>query len=323
VGLAVDTERVRSVTVGEGASGVEGLPGVGEELAVSILSKIFVVLNLVLAIAFATFAVTLYSKRVHYYEQKINAEKALNAQIETLKAEKKVVEENLGKMTQERDQLNTDKTTLKGEVATVRSQLKVSEIEKADALQKSGVATENLNTMTKQVENMRLELADTRKVVVALKDRETVLRANEAELKKERDSLKNDVSRSRQDLAELHRDRKRIAEELGNADYVIRTMITKGYDVYTIVGSTALGPVPDVRTKVVDVRPHTGHVALGAGKASGVKEGHLFLVYRDKEYLGKVRVVTVWDTFSGGTIIERKQPIKAGDEAMTDRNPSP
>jgi Ca-activated chloride channel homolog len=115
--------------------------------------------------------------------------------------------------------------------------------------------------------------------------------------------------------------KKELKARLANAEYVIATTIKKGYDVYKIVGPGALGAVPDVRTKVVDVRPKTGHVALGVGKDSGVKEGFIFLIHRGDEYIGKVRVTTVWKDFSGGTIIERKKPIKAGDDAMTDTTP--
>ncbi len=111
------------------------------------------------------------------------------------------------------------------------------------------------------------------------------------------------------------------AQRLAQAEYVIATMIKKGFSVHKMVGTSALGLIPDVRTKVVDIRPSTGHVALGAGKRSGIKEGFIFLIHRGDRYVGKVRVTTVWDNFSGGTIVERKAPIKAGDDAMTDTTP--
>ena len=118
-------------------------------------------------------------------------------------------------------------------------------------------------------------------------------------------------------------DHKRLKEELANAEYVIATMLKRhpGYGPKSGVGMS--GTIPDVRTKVVDVRPKSGHVALGAGKSSGIREGFVFLIHRGDEYLGKVRVTTVWEEFSGGTMIERKRPIKAGDDAMTDTAPGP
>ena len=49
-------------------------------------------------------------------------------------------------------------------------------------------------------------------------------------------------------------------------------------------------------------------------------EGVVFLIHRGEEYIGKVRVTTVWNDFSGGQIIEipnPKKPIMTGDDAMT------
>jgi len=76
--------------------------------------------------------------------------------------------------------------------------------------------------------------------------------------------------------------------------------------------------IPEVRTKVVDVR-NTGNVALGAGSASGIKEGVIFLISRKEEYIGKVRVTTVWDDFAGGQVIEQKKPMMPGDDALSTR----
>jgi hypothetical protein len=290
---------------------------------VSILSKIFVIVNMLLAVAFATFAITLYSKQVHYYEQQRKVEierdeiKAdLSKQITDLKGELATAIIDKKTANERRDQAIVDADKYANEKATAKA-------EALAATEKATTAVENMDALVKLNSNMRKELAEGRKVVVALKERETVLRTNTAELKKERDDLKNQVNRSRQDLAELHSDRTRIAEELANAEYVIATLIKKGYDVYKIVGPGALGNIPDVRTKVVDVRPATGHVALGVGKDSGIKEGFIFLIHRGDEYIGKVRVTTVWNNFSGGTIVERKKPMKAGDDAMTDTTPSP
>jgi hypothetical protein len=290
---------------------------------VSTLSKIFVIINLVLAVAFATFALTLYSKRVHYYHKQRVAEVQKEQLKAKLEADIKTLEGKLAEETKAKENAIAKREFYKSEFEKLEKEKSDALVAKEAADSRVKVAVESQQLLAKQVKIMREELENTRKVVVALKERETVLRANEAELMKERNALKGTVTRARQDLAELHRDRKRMAEELANAEYVIATLIKKGYDVFRIVGPGAITAVPDVRTKVVDVRPATGHVALGAGKDSGIKEGFVFLIHRGDQYIGKVRVTTVWNTFSGGTIVERKKPIKAGDDAMTDTAPSP
>ncbi len=287
----------------------------------STISKIFVILNLVLAVAFATFAVTLYSKRVHYHHQreelKLEMDAAISKRDATIVERDATIKDVTAKLT-DADRL---KVGYKNEFEKASKREIEAKVQKVAADQMSKQAMDQKEVLIKSADAMRGELASIRKVVVALKERETVLRANTADLKNQRDDLKTDVNKARADLNELHRDHKRVAEELANAEYVIATMIKKGHDVYKIVGPGALGTIPDVRTKVVDIRPATGHVALGAGKKSGIKEGFIFLIHRGDRYVGKVRVTTVWDNFSGGTIVERKAPIKAGDDAMTDTTP--
>jgi hypothetical protein len=290
---------------------------------VSTLSKVFVVINLLLAVAFATLTVALFSKRVTYYNDKIELKKRLEANIQQLEKEKADVIADRDKEKAAKEAAISQRDTAKGEAIKYAKEAEASKVAAESDKARADIAAKSQALLAKQVEVMRQELEKGRQIVVKLKERETVLRSNEAELKKERDALKNDVNRARLDLAELHRDRKRIAEELANAEYVIASLIKKGIDVYKHVGPGALGAVPDVRTKVVDVRPATGHVALGAGKDSGIKEGFVFLIHRGDQYIGKVRITTVWNNFSGGTILERKLPIKSGDDAMTDTAPTP
>ncbi len=50
----------------------------------------------------------------------------------------------------------------------------------------------------------------------------------------------------------------------------------------------------------------------------------LYPLYREVVGLrDENRVTTVWEQFSGGTIVERKKPLRAGDDAMTDTAPTP
>ncbi|HOX06920.1 MAG TPA: von Willebrand factor type A domain-containing protein [Planctomycetota bacterium] len=111
--------------------------------------------------------------------------------------------------------------------------------------------------------------------------------------------------------AALERECKRLTEDLANAEYALKDAVSHGYRLSPV-------NIPDVRTKVVDVRS-TGNVALGAGSDSGIKEGTVFLIYRKDEYIGKIRVTTVWNDFAGGQIIEQRKPFMPDDSAMSSR----
>jgi hypothetical protein len=65
------------------------------------------------------------------------------------------------------------------------------------------------------------------------------------------------------------------------------------------------------------VRKDKGLVALGAGKDSGVREGMVFTIRRGAEAVGKVKVTAVWNDFSSGEIIEGKDAVKPGDDAVS------
>ncbi len=133
-----------------------------------------------------------------------------------------------------------------------------------------------------------------RKEVIRLRDLADKANAAAAELEKKGKKAEADKQRAR--AAELNRKINRLKK------------------LYPKVRQ--MGRIPDIRTKVVAVRPKTGHVALGAGTDSGVKKGSIFLIHRNDRYIGKVRITTVWESFAGATIVERKEPIKAGDDAL-------
>ncbi len=110
-----------------------------------------------------------------------------------------------------------------------------------------------------------------------------------------------------------HAERKRLAEDLANAEYMLKQAVKNGWKPQAAANG------PDVRTKVVDVRTN-GNVAVSAGSDSGVREGNILVIRRGGEYIGKVRVTTVWNDFAGGQVIEQKKPFRPDDDAMSIRD---
>ena len=65
-------------------------------------------------------------------------------------------------------------------------------------------------------------------------------------------------------------------------------------------GSEEAAPVFEVRASDVQ----TGMVVLSRGAKAGIKPGILFSVARDGEHIAFVKVVRVWDDYSGAEVIE-------------------
>ncbi len=308
----------------------------------STLAKIFVVINFALAVAFLVFSVTLYSKRVKYNQmysageverkdtdkafrhtyqgvmgmafpdnQKINLDTAMTDQAgSTLR---KLIDDKVAAF----NKLEEEKKAALDEAAREKASakdfaMKVEEAGKkeADARNTANAVSSQNTVLLEQVQKMRAELEDTRKTVMALNEKAVRLQMDADEYKKQLVDAQNGNTTLKQNIEDLHKDRTRLAEDLANAEYMLKQAVKDGWKPQVAV------KVPDVRTKVVDVR-NTGNVALGAGSDSGIKEGAIFLIHRGDEYIGKIRVTTVWNDFAGGQVIEARKPIQAGDDALS------
>ena len=280
----------------------------------STLAKVFVILNFALAVAFLIFTLTAYSKRVKYYD---NWKREETAKVQVIKEKDAVIktkEESITKLTSDLAEKTAESERHKADAKSVALLLEQEKKEKLAYQNTANVLTDQNKVLLEQVQKMRQELEDTRKVVLALKEQNVRLQLDGDEYKRQLVDAQNELNKVRGELEEVHRNLRNTKEELANAEYMVKEAIKAGYKFMPA------GVVPDVRTKVVDVKPAVGHVALGAGSDSGIKEGFIFLIHRGDEYIGKVRVTTVWNDFSGGQIIETKKPIKPGDDALTSRS---
>ena len=77
--------------------------------------------------------------------------------------------------------------------------------------------------------------------------------------------------------------------------------------------------VPQLTGIVEAVDPEDRIVVLSIGSDQGVKEGYQFGVSRGGEYIGKVRVIQVYDDLSGAEVVYTRdqQRIEVGDSANT------
>jgi hypothetical protein len=72
----------------------------------------------------------------------------------------------------------------------------------------------------------------------------------------------------------------------------------------------------DVDAVVRKVLPRTGQAVITAGRLQGVVVGTSFAIYREKEFVGRLQVTTVWDNECGGRVVESRKPLAPGDQAV-------
>jgi len=106
------------------------------------------------------------------------------------------------------------------------------------------------------------------------------------------------------------------------ADYEVATRAARDYLAGHFGASIPLGSsLSDAQ--ISDVHPETNAVILNVGKSQGVKEGMIFLLYRDGQKIGSVRVAMARDLICAATVLDPqpKVALKMGDKAQVDTGP--
>ena len=81
----------------------------------------------------------------------------------------------------------------------------------------------------------------------------------------------------------------------------------------------ATGPVPTIDATIAAADVDNGIVILAVEGEDSVKKGFTFFIHRGGDYIGQVRVVSVFETRCAAHIDEdmTRSPIKPGDGAKT------
>jgi hypothetical protein len=72
-----------------------------------------------------------------------------------------------------------------------------------------------------------------------------------------------------------------------------------------------------IQAKVLDAQPRAGLVVLDAGRSKSVKEGYIFSIFRNSEFLGLVKVDQVYTDVSRAQAVGNLSPVHPGDSAVS------
>ena len=158
-----------------------------------------------------------------------------------------------------------------------------------------------------EAETLRKELAAERARANLLDDQKKVLLAQVEKLRDEVEATRKTVAALKEQAVRLQMDNETYKKE--KLDLVQQLEDRKG------------GPEPAIHTKVkaVEVGDQVTMVTLEAGRDAPVEVDFGFVLYRDDEYLGTVRILKVDKTSSVGVLIGGRKPLRVGDKASTIR----
>jgi len=106
------------------------------------------------------------------------------------------------------------------------------------------------------------------------------------------------------------------------ADYEVATRAAHDYIAGHFAASIPLASsISDAR--ISDVNPELNSVILNVGKALGVKDGMTFLLFRDSQQVGAVKVMMTRDYICLAVVEDAKAKfaLKVGDKAQIDAGP--
>ena len=280
------------------------------------VAKTFVVINLILSVAFVAFAGNL----LHHSE---NYKKKFEAEVKAHNQTKKELQARIDKLEAKNKELQKDYDTKHNECALLENKVKSLTQELKDAKDVNNRNVENISQISATLDNFRKDIDEARKEIANLRQKETeaVKARDQAENEKlamedQVAELKNEISKLNEKI-KIHEDTiAKLEEEKDHLNNLLSLAYDQGFRV-----TQPMKPVDAVVMKV-DQLPVFGNkkvelVTLSVGKDDGVKKGYTFDIYNAGAYKGRVRIVEVDSKNCIGRVEYARSKIREGDKAKT------
>jgi predicted nuclease with TOPRIM domain len=276
------------------------------------LAKVFVVVNLVLAVAFFGSSATLFATRVNWRDEavrfKTEADKALNemngkfkaqaGDLQTLSKAHASLNANYANVSADKEKLlgtlQETKTSLAKETLRVDTEVK----EKTQLNSRMQSLEGNNTQLGARVDQLTKEAADS-------KAAEEKARAEFTRIRVDLDKSNDQLEKSLIELAS-------ITAKLETAKMELAAAEKQGFRLGT-------GRAPPIDAIVEAVKGDDKLVVLSVGRDQKVEEGYEFTIYRGDRFVGKVRVTKVYENLAGAQILFTNdgESIQIGDKAAT------
>ncbi|MFH1423220.1 MAG: hypothetical protein ABIH42_10985 [Planctomycetota bacterium] len=280
----------------------------------SVLAKVFVIINLVFSIAFLTVSGAMYHHKMNWREEftKLGEEY------------KKLKERDAGVM----ERLNSKIKEYKDYIEDRENKI----VDLANRIEDIGQQYRDAKTdLALETQEMTLLLTDHSRVVMVLKGMDEKIRAltnekdffhkkfNEAMAQK--NTAENQVTRLINIKLDLEKDKSdllkaytQVRKELNDKKLVLQRLRDFGIPVEKIV---LMHPPKPIDAEVVAYDDPTRLVILSVGRKHGVEEGYEFTIYRGARFIARVKVERVLPDMCGCRVIFEVSKIERGDLAAT------
>jgi len=279
----------------------------------SSIGKIFVILNLVLAVLVLGAAGALLKQRdiAKTDNDRLTAEvSAQKASLEKANADFAMRESTL---TKERQALEEEKNDI--EVARSTLERKNASLEQDNQQLRDGVTK-----ITAKLDSLESQFSTAAQQGKELQDKNDALRTEAMEAKTAASKAEDSMREAQTKLADAERETSSLREQLASAqtdlqkaNNLVEVAKSSGFDATSVVA------MPRIEAMVSEVDDKYGFVILDKGKKDSVQRGFTFDIHRDGTYLGRVKVDDLYDQYATARI-EVAAPgtrMQRGDAAST------
>lgn len=286
----------------------------------SIVARVFVVLNLLLSIAFLIFAMQIWTARTKW-QKMYERERILNVDLKA-KDQKRIID--LSKAVIARDGIIRQKKSAIYELIMKQDELRDQIITLNEKIGKAESKVEMWQALNEELmrENSRRadELVKLKGVLVKQQQAVQVARDNEVKAKNEKAELENELNQAQQLLAALQRDKRDVEEDLAIQTRRIMGLLEQGVPIHSLLNEDPQATQPYIPdAQVLAVKPELNLVMISAGSAQGVRPGFQFTISRGDKYVGKAQVQRVYPDMCSARMIAdvTKDVVQKHDEAKS------
>jgi seryl-tRNA synthetase len=279
------------------------------------IGKIFVFALFIMSLVFMSFAVALYSTHTNWRDEIMRTREQIKAG------------QQLGYKAQ-LDQAKTDRNNLSAEITKLQAEVAASEAARDQVVAKIQTALEeknkDLEVLRKEKEARELEREKAQAELAAarleLEAASKVVADLRAEVRTQQDKVDEQVDRAAKIASELHEkesfleiasERKaQLEKQVANARLLLQQ---SGLSIDNLPRD-AVPKIDGVVTNVID-----DSIELSLGGDDGLQMGHELDVYRNDQYLGRVRVVSIKPDKAVAVVIREfvRGVIQRGDKVAT------
>jgi len=285
---------------------------------VSIVARVFVVLNLILSVIFLVFALQVWTaqtkwQKLYEWERKANIElKDKNQHVLV-----ELTKNNVQKEAVLRGRQQTI-TTLKVKQNELRDQMLglQGELGKAKAGAQMQVALNE--ELTRELNRRSEQLTKKNHIIIKQQQAVEVARKNETDARNQKAELENDLNTLRSQHAQVLRDKKQMEQDLAEQTQRITYAIRNGVPMEMFYGQDVEAyqkPLPDAR--VLAVRPELDLVMISVGSNHGAKPGYRMTISRGAQFLAKAEIQKVYPDMCSARLFLKKADVQVNDQATS------